>query len=60
MISLADPLIEDIAASGRKSLVDHILLHDAAEVQKDNEEAKRILTLCGLWSGFPVLSLIHI
>lgn len=54
MISLADPLIEDIAASGRKSLVDHILLHDTAEVQKDNEEAKRILTLCGLWSGFPV------
>lgn len=54
MVSLAEPLIEDIAASGRKSLVDHILLHDTSQVRIDNEEAKRILTLCGLWSGFPI------
>lgn len=46
--------VDSIVASGRKSMVNTMLLTDAKEAQAEVQDAKRVLTFCGSWLGFPV------
>mmetsp|Transcript_2560 Transcript_2560/g.5917 ORF Transcript_2560/g.5917 Transcript_2560/m.5917 type:complete len:170 (+) Transcript_2560:283-792(+) len=46
--------VDSVMASGRKSLVNTMILSDAAEAQAQSKDAPRVLTLRGCWIGFPV------
>lgn len=46
--------VDSVMASGRKSLVNTMILSDAAEAQAQSKDASRVLTLRGRWIGFPV------